>query len=104
MRDKLIELLDETFEKQYDRNLVIAARPTADFLIANGVTVQRWIPVSERLPEEWKNVLVIDRYECIESAVYLGSCGKWRVTWNHDFFESPTHWMPLPSVEGLNDT
>ena len=38
-REKLIELLDETFDKQYDRNLVITARNTADHLISNGVTV-----------------------------------------------------------------
>ena len=39
MREKLIELLDETFEKQYDKNLVITAWSTANHLIANGVTI-----------------------------------------------------------------
>lgn len=39
MREKLIELLEETFEKQYDRNLVITARNTADFLISHGVVL-----------------------------------------------------------------
>lgn len=34
------------------------AENIADDLIANGVTVQEWIPVTERLPEEWVDVLV----------------------------------------------
>ena len=61
---------------------------------------QKWIPVSERLPEEWVDVLVLSRYGFCEVAVYLGIPGKWRITWNHDLFEvdSITHWMPLPET------
>ena len=57
-----------------------------------------WIPVSERLPEEWKEVLVLSEFDFCETAVYLGIPGKWRVTWNHAMLEenSITHWMPLP--------
>ena len=56
-REKLIELLFDspslnclygTYE-EYEKN--------ADFLIANGVTVQNWIPVTERLPEPMVDVL-----------------------------------------------
>lgn len=39
MCEKLIELLDETFEKQYVKNLVITAWSTANHLITNGVTI-----------------------------------------------------------------
>ena len=69
MREKLIELLsvvtcpnkicnfcehsDDGFACERHRNEVIA-----DHLIANGVTIQKWIPVSERLPESQKIVLV----------------------------------------------
>lgn len=66
----------------------------ADELIANGVTVQRWIPVEERLPteddaDERGNVLVIHP---------KGHKNFWR--W--DFVHSPivTHWMPLPEPPG----
>lgn len=45
-REKLIELLREV---QYLGGL---EERIADHLIANGVTVQRWIPVTERRPEE----------------------------------------------------
>lgn len=58
----------------------------------------RWIPVTERLPEPWKDVLVYSRYDFCETAVYIGVPGKWRVTWNHGMLDvdSVTHWMPLP--------
>ena len=70
----------------------------ADGLIANGVTVQEWISVKDRLPEAWKQVLIYSRHDFCESAVYIGVPGKWRVTWNHEMLEadSVTHWMPLP--------
>ena len=58
----------------------------------------KWIPVSERLPEEWVDVLVWSLCGFCEVAVYLGIPGKWRVTWNHDMIDDNTitHWMPLP--------
>ena len=50
-REKLIEVLNNSFEKQYEKRCLLTAPHTADDLIANGVTVQKWIPVTERLPE-----------------------------------------------------
>ena len=66
----------------------------------NGVTVQEWISVKDRLPEPWKQVLIYSRNDFCESAVYIGVPGKWRVTWNHEMLEadSVTHWMPLPHL------
>lgn len=108
MREKLIELLGERF-RGCDNPLYYTSDEVveriADHLIANGVTFvkdndvpSKWIPVSERLPEEWEDVLVRSKYDFCEVAVYLGIPGKWRITWNHDLFEvdSITHWMPLP--------
>ena len=58
--EKLVELLKESklcskrFDEQYsDRTIAIIA----DHLIANGVTVQEWISVDERLPENFISVL-----------------------------------------------
>lgn len=53
----------------------------------------RWIPVTERLPELNENVLV-----------YSAHSGLIRIDANIWFDRNATHWMPLPSTEGLNET
>ena len=67
-------------------------------MLDNGVTVQEWIPVKDRLPKDWTDVLVLSRFGFLETAVYTGTPGKWRIGWNGDMLEadSITHWMPLP--------
>lgn len=59
-RDKLIELISYFCEHMPHMDGQTWEEACADHLIANGVTVQRWIPVSERLPENdygkhWKD-------------------------------------------------
>lgn len=68
--------------------------------------VQQWIPVTDRLPKEWVEVLVWSRCGFHETAVYLGIPGKWRITWNHALLEegTVTHWMPLPKPPGTDQT
>jgi hypothetical protein len=39
MREKLIELLTETFDEQYEKRMLITPQHTAEFLLANGVVV-----------------------------------------------------------------
>ena len=63
MREKLIELLqDSVYENvELDDGYVgydVNYDNIANYLIANGVTVQKWIPVTERLPESGVHVLL----------------------------------------------
>ena len=51
VREKLVELLADAGMGKTERNFL------ADQLIANGVTVQEWISVDERLPENFVSVL-----------------------------------------------
>ena len=112
-REKLIELIGNVQDEGMDYSDVVCAYRTsnerlADYLLANGVRLEskqatsdenkRWIPVTEKLPEDWVDVLVLSELDFCETAVYIGIPGKWRVTWNHDMLEknSITHWMPLP--------
>lgn len=90
-REKLIELIQHEVVPYF-------AERIADHLISNGVTFQQWIPVTERLPEKWKDVLVWSKCGFCEVAVYIGLPGKWRVSWNYTMLEADTvtHWMPLP--------
>ena len=56
VREKLIDLLTgHSIDTQQDVEYV------ADHLISNGVTVQEWISVKDRLPEEAVNCIVHQR-------------------------------------------
>lgn len=89
-REKLIDLLTDVLGDSIARK--------ADYLISNGVTIQKWIPVEERLPQEFVSVLV-----CIPSEnplptvkeAYLAN-GAWATKMAIFFMEEVTHWMPLP--------
>ena len=47
MRERLIELLNKSFDEQYSKRGLLTAPHTANDLIANGVTIQKrgWIKV-----------------------------------------------------------
>ena len=86
-REKLIELMREGRYKADNicngnddcQSCTIAdpegnckAKFVADHLIANGVTIQRWIPVTERLPEDGEYVFVWCRGECQVARIEKG--------------------------------
>lgn len=54
-KEKLIELLNNSFDEQYSKRGLLTGLHTANDLIANGVTVQQWIPASEP-PEEHDSI------------------------------------------------
>ena len=71
----------------------------ADFLIDNGVTVQQWIPVKEKLPDVRVPVLTYGRKGAIGIGfVQPSSVAKdGKVYFYARYGDSlPTHWMPLP--------
>jgi len=61
---------------------------------------RRWIPVSERLPENISNVLILSRGEQL-IASYLSKYSLWYVP----FVDKPvvTHWMPLPELPEVQE-
>ena len=93
VREKLVELLDIIIQPGQK-----TLGDIADHLISNGVTVQEWVSVKDRLPEPWEQVLIYSRHDFCESAFYIGVPGKWRSTWNHEMLDadSVTYWMPMP--------
>ena len=101
-REKLIEILRKPI---FPHEMVDPIEAVADYLLDNGVTVQKWIPVTERLPEDSTDVLVFGFYH---EAFQILIC-HYRSDFNGEWFRSVagqqvydvTHWMPLPSTEGI---
>ena len=99
--DDLQELIDEESDNYLNtrRTTLCMARDYLEEYFATDNNVGgKWIPVTERLPKEWTDVLVWSKCGFCVVAVSLGSHGKWRESWTHMMLDSDsvTHWMPLP--------
>lgn len=115
VREKLVDLL--TNSPQLDvLDWTTGWEEAANYLIAHGVTVQEWISVDDRLPDE------TGRYLAVKKRIAPDELGGNRTDivilrffvddgfrmpthipdWiNEEINEEVTHWMPLPSTEGL---
>ena len=118
VRGKLVELLAPTslnFEQ---------ATYLADYLVKNGVTVQEWISINDRLPKisdkdrDW-SVTVL--FRTAEGHIHIGNRNIGRPqesfyadNWTPPFWldesenldfedDEVTHWMPLPQSPKEND-
>lgn len=112
MREKLIDILSDAHDSYYSKYDPSAGYfgALADGLIANGVTVQKWIPVTERLPKSIANKVIV---RCANDYIGFGHYEDYKgkqtwynlesdkpfTDWNYDddcdSYEV-THWMPLP--------
>ena len=83
----------------YDEYIVYDNGKSIEDLISELPSAQQWIPVTERLPEEEKEVLVTGKYGEIDIALWKYE--SWTdnvVEWegNGYSFIKPIAWMPLP--------
>ena len=114
VREKLVELLQNAKAAMKSENLscdIARNMFVVDFMMANGVTVQEWISVDDRLPEE------TGRYLAVKKRIAPDELGGNRTDivilrffvddgfrmpthipdWiNGEINEEVTHWMPLP--------
>lgn len=106
VREKLAELLNEVQETGVNEipagfgytSEYVSNKTVASHLIANGVTVQEWISVRDKLPEDDSDVLAYSR-NGEECRIYPANYAKG--VWFDCIFTTPvtdttTHWMPLP--------
>ena len=87
VREKLVELLAPT-SLNFEESTYLA-----DYLVKNGVTVQEWISVKDRLPDDDEIVIICTDENFIYAGELVGD------TWfldNDSWTATVTHWMPLP--------
>lgn len=103
VREKLVELLRYVGDNIMDFRTENFMESLASFLIAQGVTVQEWISVTERLPAVGEDVLVITSSSDRNMAVWrlFGNAENRQAHWEDEVGDglvlgAATHWMPLP--------
>ena len=105
-REKLVELIFKSLCRHIHKSCKLAEN-IADDLIADGVTVQEWISVKDRLPPYNHDVLVYRPNMAMKIIVdcyagYYGEDdGEWYEGWvkyGKDIHNNPiiTHWAHLP--------
>ena len=103
-KEKIVELLDIIIQPGQK-----TLGDIADYLISNGVTVQEWISVKDRLPETDGIYIVCDcrlnGNQWIHTAGFRKASSSWcelhgmyydDVYGRYSEQDKITHWMPLP--------
>ena len=99
VREKLVELIKDGIRKSLrargDDRLDYSCEDVADYLISNGVTVQKWIQVDDRLPEipeglaeSPEPVLYMMKNTKTIYAGYYGEGGVWRDKYFRQYSDS----------------
>ena len=103
VREKLVELIKEGIRKglraKGDDRLDYSFEDVADHLIRNGVTVQEWISVDDRVPEVGGYVVCIAKRNPFSRFIPMVARiekNGWVNPITEQYISEVTHWMPLP--------
>ena len=107
VKEKLVELLGNIYLPMMDGHNTIGEyniphkfkEKIADYLISNGVTVQEWISVKDRLPEAGGYVVCIAKsnpFSRFMPMVARIEKNGWVNPITEGYISEVTHWMPLP--------
>ena len=94
VREKLVELIESA--RYWGSN---TSEEIADHLINNGVTVQEWISVDDRLPEAGGYVVCIAKrnpFSRFMPMVARIEKNGWVNPITGQYISEVTHWMPIP--------
>ena len=104
IREKLIDILKQApFEGKvldewwWEEKI----KRIADHLISNGVTVQEWIPVNDRLPEAGGYVVCIAKrnpFSRFMPMVARIEKNGWVNPMTEQYISEVTHWQPMPEL------
>ena len=108
VREKMVELLTDNLPRcgnlpSWDNPLQLSCdeqvQRIADHLIMNGVTVQEWISVDDRLPEPFVSVLVQmpgeEPFPTVREG-FISNDGIWQSAMFRREPGEVTHWQPMP--------
>ena len=94
VREKLVELIESA--RYWGSN---TSEEIADKLLENGVTVQEWISVDDRLPEPFVSVLVQmpgeEPFPTVREG-FISNNGIWQSAMFRREPGEVTHWQPMP--------
>ena len=101
IREKLVELLRNAKAAMKSENLscdIARNMFVVDFMMDNGVTVQEWVPVKERLPQENVDCIVHYKHAYCDNDDYwaIGMCFYDGEKFQVNPAYKVTHWMPMP--------
>ena len=94
VREKLVELIESA--RYWGSN---TSEEIAENLIANGVTVQDWISVNDRLPDAGGYVVCIAKRNPFSRFIPMVARiekNGWVNPITDQYISEVTHWMPLP--------
>ena len=97
VREKLVDLIIDA--KRTDPETGSFTEYLADYLINNGVTVQEWIPVKDRLPEAGGYVVCIAKrnpFSRFMPMVARIEKNGWVNPITEQYISEVTNWMPIP--------
>lgn len=96
VREKLVDLIIDA--KRTDHETGSFTEYLADHLITNGVTVQEWVDVKDRLPEESGMYIVTANDGHAQRVSFVQWQKKnrmWNLTGARSYWRV-TYWMPMP--------
>lgn len=103
VREKLVEMIvwiEDQMTRAYPYTTdQFRIETTVDHLIANGVTVQEWIPVAESPQGKGCYIVAVNHWldgKPVTREAYWNGCDWLSCDKKRELTPRVTHWMPLP--------
>lgn len=92
--------MDDDFDSAFEHGKAVGWNAYRAAMLQGAEPAQEWIPCSERMPEQFKAILVFNEYGEVWSGAYDR---YWNFYCDNELVECVTHWMPLPAAPQQED-